>query len=226
MKKPTVFIVEDDLVSAQYLKEILELEGFVIAGIADNGQDAVDRLRDSSADIVLMDIVLKGVMTGSEAALILKQANPVCKIIFLTAYADEEMIEYALDAEAIAYLMKPYREKEIIATLRMAVQDHSKRSPPHTHIPLRHGFSYNTEHHRLEQFGTEVPLSKNKQKLIGILALNHDTVVSNTQICMEIWGATGHSASLRSLISRFKVTIGEEIITNANGFGYMVSSHA
>ncbi len=225
MKKGTIFIVEDDLVSAQYLKEILEVEGFEILGIADDGQDALDRLRSCPVDIVLMDIILKGVMTGSEAALILKQMHPSCKVIFLTAYADEEMIEYALDAKAAAYLMKPYREKEIIATIQIVMkQDQPKEVPNTTKIQLKNEFVYDMEKHTLRKEGKLIPLSEKKRRLIEILAKNRDRVVSNEELYMYIWQEPKSNGSLRSLISRFKDQVGTEIITNVNSLGYMVTS--
>ena len=224
MEKHTVFIVEDDLISAQYLKEILETEGFKVRGIADDGQEALKQLKACSVDIVLMDIILKGAMTGSEAAVILKQMHPACKIIFLTAYADEEMIEYALDAQAIAYLMKPYREKEIIATVRMALKERNTTPTDESIIPLKQNFSYNTKQHCLEKEGKEIPLSSNKRKLIEILAKNKNHVVSNRQLSIHIWDEPGHNSNLRSLISRLKKTVGCELVTNANGLGYMIAS--
>ncbi len=225
MKKGTLFIVEDDLLSAQYLKEILELEGLKILGIADNGKEALDRLRGCPVDIVLMDIILKGVMTGSEAAIILKRMHPSCKIIFLTAYADEEMIEYALDAKAAAYLMKPYREKEIIATIQMVLeQDQPKKVHDITKIPLKNNYIYDTQKGVLMRGETVIPLSEKKIKLIEILAKNRDNIVSNQQLYLYIWGESKSDGSLRSLISRFKEHIGDNIITNANGLGYMVTS--
>ncbi len=224
MEKHSLFIVEDDLISAQYLKEILEAEGFKVKGIVDNGKEALRQLKACSVDIVLMDIILKGVMTGSEAAVILKQMHPACKIIFLTAYADEEMIEYALNAQAIAYLMKPYREKEIIATVRMALQGRDAPPIDESIIPLKHNFSYNIKQHCLEKKGEEIPLSSNKRKLIEILAKNKNHVVSNRQLSIYIWDEPGHDSNLRSLISRLKKTIGCELVTNANGLGYMIAS--
>jgi DNA-binding response OmpR family regulator len=225
MKKGTIFIVEDDLVSAQYLKEILEVEGFEILGIADNGQDVLDRLRNCPVDIVLMDIILKGAMTGSEAALKLKQMHPSCKIIFLTAYADEEMIEYALDAKAAAYLLKPYREKEIIATIQMVLKQDQPKEPPNiTIIQLKSGFIYDMEKHTLSKEGRAIPLSDKKRKLIEILAKNKNRVVSNEELYMYIWQEPKNNGSLRSLISRFKDQVGTEIITNVNSLGYIVTS--
>jgi len=221
MKKATVYIVEDDLISSQYLWEILEMEGFDVLGHADNGPEALDKLDTVCADIVLMDIILKGPMSGSEAAIRLKQSHPNCKIIFLTAYADEEMIEYALDAQAVAYLMKPYREKEIIATIRMALQASDKHSPPKS-IPLKEGFSWNTETGMLEHNSTPIPLSEKKQQLIALLIRHRNSVVSNEQISLHIWGEDTGTSRLRSLISRIKDQLGTDLITNANGLGYMI----
>jgi len=225
MKHATIFIVEDDLVSAHYLKEVLEAEGYIVTGIADNGEDAIERLKQKCVDIVLMDIILKGSTSGSETAILLKREYPACKIIFLTAYADEEMIENAVNAKAVAYLIKPYREKEILATIKLALQQKNRRDVSDKSIRLKNNFVYNTEKNRLEKNGREVPLSPKKQKLITLLAKNKNHVVSNEQLSLQIWGDNENSGRLRSLISRFKKKIGSDIITNANGLGYMVTSY-
>ncbi len=224
MKKGTIFIVEDDLVSAQYLKELLELEGFTVAGIADNAHDVLEKLGKCSVDVVLMDIMLKGGMSGAETAVLLKQMHSECKIIFLTAYADEEMVEYALDAKADAYLLKPYREQEITATIKIVLNDPSKKLNNKDNIKLKDGFVYDFTRDIFLKNGIEIPLSEKKHTLIKILAHNKDSVVSNEQLCISIWGETKHDSNLRSLVSRFKSTIDDDIIINANGRGYMIRS--
>ena len=225
MKKGTLFIVEDDLVSAQYLREILEEEGFEIAGVADSAEGALEQLSGCPVDIVLMDIILRGALSGSEAAVMLKQRYSECRIIFLTAYADDEMIEYALDAQAAAYLMKPYREKEIIATVKMVLKQDRPHAPNDTkEIHLTKGFIYDLEKHLLKNDQGTIPLSPKKLKLIEALVTHKDSVVSNEQLSMAIWDEPQSDSNLRSLISRFKERVGEDIITNANGLGYMVTS--
>lgn len=223
MKSATVFIVEDDLVSAQYLREILETEGLEVIGTANNARKALEMLKNRCADIVLMDIILEGPMSGSEAAIILKQRYSQCQIIFITAYADEEMIEYALDAKASAYLMKPYREKEILATIQMVLnQNRPKHAEPETEIYLKDDLLFDTQKHLLRRGQHIIPLSEKKLRLIEILVKNRNSIVSNEQLYLYIWGEPMSDGSLRSLISRFKDNIGEDIITNANGLGYMV----
>lgn len=124
-KKKTVFIVEDDLLSAEYLKEILIKENYDVFDIVDTGEEAVQKCKTIQPDILLMDIMLKGQLSGSEAAVEIKHFHPECKIIFLTAFAEPEMVDYAERSKAYAYLMKPYREKEILATIRVILtQDH------------------------------------------------------------------------------------------------------
>ncbi len=223
-KNNRIFIVEDDLISAQYLREILEQEGFDVIGSSDTAEGAIEKLRECNVDLVLMDIVLKGAMTGSEAALRLRKMHPECKILFLTAYADDEMIDYAVEANAFAYLMKPYREREIIATIKTALAQPEKKNPSDEKIVLKNGFVFDRVKKRLEKDGYELPLTPTKLKLIEILALNKNSIVSNEQLAMHIWNKPKDNSTLRSLITRFRITIGDDIITNVNGMGYTISA--
>ncbi len=228
MKTMRIFIVEDDLVSAEYLKTILEKENSEIIGIADNGNDAIDALKTCGADLVLMDIILKGKLTGIETALTLKRMHPECKVIFLTAYADQEMVDSAVNVRASAYLMKPYREKEIIATIRMALhQEHNteKNMPTaKSYIPLQHGYGFDLRHDRLVQDGSIVPLSQTMLKMIRLLSSNHDNVIPTETLSTYIWNEQKSNSTLRSLINRFRKTVDEEIIINVNGVGYLLKS--
>jgi len=122
-EKKRVFIAEDDLLSAEYLKQILQKAGYEVSGVADNAEETIEECKRSRPDAILMDIMLKGRVTGTEAALEISRTLPSCKIIFITAYAEKEMIEYAEMSKAYAYLMKPYREKEILATIELLAKN-------------------------------------------------------------------------------------------------------
>ncbi len=225
-EKKRVFIAEDDLLSAEYLKQILQKAGYEVLGIADNAEDTVKECKKSKPDAILMDIMLKGRITGTEAALQLSRIIPSSKIIFLTAYAEKEMIEYAEMSKAYAYLMKPYREKEILATLKVALTHDGKveEGLKTGLIELKNGFFFDTLNHRLMKNGKEVPLTSKKLKLIELLAKNKNSTVSNEQICLEVWREIKSDNTLRSLIHRFRNAIGDDIITNVNGVGYTVSA--
>ena len=220
--KKSLFIVEDDLLSAQYLKEILEKEGFEILGTASSGEEALQKLRSCAVDLVLMDVMLKGAMSGSEAAVRLRSMHPSCRIIFLTAYADEEMIDSAVDAKAFAYLMKPYREAEIVATIRMALSQPIEKEGSDDAVILKEGYVFYKKERKLEYDGRMVPLSEKKLRLLEILVENRGSVVPNEQLSLYIWGEPKSNSTLRSLINRFRNLVDDELVTNVNGIGYAI----
>ena len=225
-KKTTIIIVEDDLLSAEYLKEMLLKEGYEVPAIVESGEEAVHSCKVIEPDIVLMDIMLKGTLTGSEAALQIKQFCSRCKIIFVTAYADVEMVDYAVQSKAYAYLMKPYRKKEILATIKVALTHELNDSYDNLHVnrngtvELVNGLVFNLLERRLYKEGKEVPLSEKKLRFIELLAENRNSTVSNEQICNVLWGEYKCDATLRSLIHRIRTATGYDMIENINGVGY------
>lgn len=224
-KSKSILIVEDELISAEYLKEILENEGYRVVNIVDTAEEAISQYKFYHPDVVLMDIMLKESISGSEAALKIKQYNREAKIIFLTAYATDEMLEYAVEAEAYGYLMKPYREEEILATIKLAfihVHEGEEQLSNVEKIVLKNDFVYDMQQKRLMKNGREVPLGKTKLRLIEILAKNKNTTVSHEQLCAFVWGGQRSDETLRSLIHRIRGIIGNEMIKNINGVGYEI----
>ncbi|MEA2073898.1 MAG: response regulator [Campylobacterota bacterium] len=225
---PNILIVEDELIAAEYLKEILQQNGFNVLDIIDNGKEAKEKIPLLKPDIVLMDIMLKDNISGSEVALYLKQVMPDLAIIFLTAYADNEMVEYAIEANSYGYLMKPYNEKEIVNTLKviMARIENSTALPNENpnEIQINKELLFNIKSRKLLQNSVEVKLGKNGVSLIEILCKNINATVSNEQISMHVWGEVKNDVTIRTQIHRMKEKIGESIIQNVNGVGYMIES--
>jgi len=223
--KNTIFIVEDDLLSAEYLKEFLIKANYDVLDIVDTAEEAVQKCKTLKPDILLMDIMLKGQMSGSEAAVEIEHFHSGCKIIFLTAFAEQEMIDYAVESKAYAYLLKPYREKEILATLKIILmQDHISPEEEPDLIHLKNNFIFDSKHRRLYKGDQEIPLSLKKLKLIELLAKNKNNTVSNEQISMHIWDEMKSNSTIRSLIYRFRSEINDDIISNANGVGYSINT--
>ncbi len=222
--RKSVLIVEDELISAEYLKEILVDAGYQVVDIVDNAEAAIRQYKMMTPDLVLMDIMLKGSISGSEAALQIKQYDSEAKIIFLTAYATAEMLDYAVAAEAYGYLMKPYREEEILATIKLLFAHGHEGKDVHIDesIVLKNGYLYDVRKNRLMKDGEEVSLGKTKLRLVEILARNKNTSVSNEQICTFVWGSYRSDETLRSLIYRLRSIIGAEMIKNINGVGYEI----
>ena len=221
-----ILIVEDEFISAEYLKELLEKEGYEVVDVVDNGTEAIEKCKTMKPDVILMDIMLKGQMSGCEAAVAIYQKyKHSCEIIFLTAYSSSEMINYATDAHAYGYLMKPYREEEILATLKL-LSVHEERTETEENqekIELGHDYLFDTKLNRLFAKDKEIPLGRKPLKLIELLAKNKNSSVSHEQICHYIWGGNKSNATLRSLIHRIRTTVYNDFIVNINGLGYRIN---
>lgn len=218
-----VLIVEDELIPANYLKKVLLSEGYDVLGIAVKGADAIRMALEKKPDIILMDIMLSDGVSGSDAALAINAKLPECKIIFLTAYAEEQMLDMAAQAKAYAYLVKPYREKEIIATLKLAVLQKSAL-PTLTHTELAFEYRFEHESARLFKNHSEVALGPVALRLIALLCRTPQSSVSMPSIMQHVWGNEVSPQTLRSLIHRIRELTHKELILNVNKSGYKINA--
>ncbi|MCH9814272.1 MAG: response regulator [Epsilonproteobacteria bacterium] len=221
-----ILIVEDERIPAEFLKKVLLQDGFEVAGICDTGEKAIAEAIRVKPDVIFMDIMLKDHISGAEAAL--KISNSIeTKIIFLTAYSDDEMIEYALDAGAVNYLIKPYKEKQIQAALQLAL-GHTKPMQTKTRekgmVLLQNDYTFDTIQNRLYHQDKEVNLGRQTLKLLTYLVEHKNKTVSLHDLTTYVYGKNRETSSIRTLIFRLKKTLGSEIITNVSGIGYKIST--
>ncbi len=227
MNEIKAIIVEDELIAAEFLKEFLEQNSVEVIDIIDNGKEAIKVCIEKQPDVIFMDIMLRDNISGSEAALVISKKSDA-KIIFLTAYVDSEMVDYAVESHAAAYLTKPYNEAQIIATLRLvtAAQSNAPKSlePQPEEIYLKDGYVFHTKQKRLLKHSKEIELGPKSLKLLELLCLQPNISISNEQICMHVWEELVNDKTLRSLLFRIRSATHEELIKNVSGTGYMVQS--
>lgn len=118
-----LLIVEDELLIAEDLKRRLERRGYEILGVHTRAEDAIDSLKDAGADLILMDIRLDGQMDGIEAAGIIREEFQL-PVVFLTSHADGDTLVRAGRSHPFGYLVKPFQEDELHATISMALFRH------------------------------------------------------------------------------------------------------
>ncbi|MEA1954409.1 MAG: response regulator [Campylobacterota bacterium] len=228
MNRLKIIIVEDELIAAEFLKEILEETGAEVIDIIDTGKEAIEICNKKKPDVIFMDVMLSDRISGCEAAVEIYQQTPESKIIFLTAYIDEEMIDYAAQSNAVSYLTKPYNKEQIIATLKLVTtrRDSIKKPLPKKadKIYLKNGYIYQTQQNRLLKNNKEVELGPTGLKLIELLSTQPDISISNVQISMYIWGKEVNDKTLRSLMFRIRTATDAELVKNVSGTGYMIQS--
>jgi len=117
-----ILIVEDQWIEANDLQLILEGAGFEVTGIARSVQQALVLLDEQRPDMVLLDIFLKGNLTGIDLAKTL--ADKKIPFIYLTANSDANTLEAAKSTQPFGFLVKPYRERDILVALDIARYRH------------------------------------------------------------------------------------------------------
>ena len=122
-KNGKILVVEDEKILAIGLKRKLEIMGYTVTGTATSGSEAIEKAGKELPDLVLMDIVLKGDMDGIDTAQQIINLYNI-PIIYLTAYADEEILKRAMVTEPYGYLTKPFKETELKANIEMALYKH------------------------------------------------------------------------------------------------------
>ena len=117
---PKIMLVDDDYTMKLELEAMLTSMGYDVVGQADSGEQAIEMARDLKPDVILMDIVMPGHMDGISAAEKIRLELDVA-IVFLTGYGDPEYVERAKQVEPFGYVMKPFIEEEIRASVEIAL---------------------------------------------------------------------------------------------------------
>ncbi len=127
MSKYNILVVEDESIVSKDIQQSLKKLGYNIAGSAATGEKAIEIAHETNPDLVLMDIMLKGDMSGIETAEKIKASLGI-PVIYLTAYADENTLSKAKVTEPYGYIIKPFKEIDLHTSIEMALYKHSKEA--------------------------------------------------------------------------------------------------
>lgn len=120
-----VLVVEDEALIRLDLTEMLHEEGYVVAGEAGDGEQAVLQARALRPDLVIMDVKMPKVDGIAAATSIVEER--IAPVVMLTAFSQRELIEQARDAGAMAYLVKPFARHELVPAIELAVSRFAER---------------------------------------------------------------------------------------------------
>jgi two-component system, response regulator PdtaR len=120
MPDKKIFIVEDEPIVAMTLEDTLAQLGYVVAGTATNGRDALEQIGETHPDLILMDIRIEGELDGIETAEKVTTLYHI-PVVYLTAHSDEKTLERAMATQPHGYLLKPFRTRELYSTIEIAL---------------------------------------------------------------------------------------------------------
>ncbi len=113
-----ILVAEDETIIRLDLKELLERSGFEVCAEARDGVEAVELARSERPDLAVLDVKMPR-LDGIEAARRILDERPI-PIVMLTAYGQDELVSRALEAGVFGYLVKPFREQDLLPAIRTA----------------------------------------------------------------------------------------------------------
>lgn len=124
MKITRLLVVEDEFITGADLQSELIEMGYDVPLVVDSGEDAIDQAGIIRPDAILMDITLRGKLTGIEAAGVIRERYTI-PIIFLTAHSDDPTFQKAIRTEPFGFIIKPYEPHNLRTSIEMALFKHS-----------------------------------------------------------------------------------------------------
>lgn len=120
MQKTKILVVEDESIVARDIRNMLLGLGYEVSAVVPGAKRALQIARQKRPDLVLMDIMLQGEITGVEAAEKMYTELNI-PVVYLTAYADSTTVQEAKKAEPFGYIIKPFEERELQTTIEIAL---------------------------------------------------------------------------------------------------------
>jgi DNA-binding LytR/AlgR family response regulator len=122
LRKVNILIVEDELIIAEDLKDILEGQGYNVIGIAISAREALQIIEEKTVDLALLDIKIKGGKDGIELGKEIREHYRI-PFVFLTSHVDASTLSRAKETFPYGYLVKPFHENDIHATIEVALSN-------------------------------------------------------------------------------------------------------
>lgn len=218
-----ILIVEDD----PSISDLLEMN-FSVAGYccdaANNGKDALERIRRNAYDLAVLDIMLPGI-DGFE--LFQDMQEKQIPIIYLSAKSDTHSKVKGLKMGAEDYITKPFDVLELLVRVEKVLQRYQKKQREHRQTIYQIGdVTVREQEHMVLQNGVPVELKPMEYALLLMLVKHPNMVFSREQLLDEVWGEAylGESRTVDNHIAilRKKLNWGDTIVT-VHRIGYKLA---
>ena len=189
-EKPTILVVDDELEILRAVRSGLTAQGYSVT-TAQDGEDALRKATTEAPDMVILDLILPGSMSGLDVCQRLREWSAV-PILILSALGQERQKVAALDQGADDYLTKPFGMGELTARVRAALRRYQSSHAPANEPPAlfqsdRLTVDYARRVVRKEE--QELRLTPLEYSILRHLTLNADRVLTHRQLLTSVWGA-------------------------------------
>ncbi len=222
MDKIRILLIEDEKMIAENLKSVIENFGYEVVDIVDTAEDALEVAFDTSIDIVVSDIEIRGLTDGIEVSKILQNTYNL-PIIFTTAYNDEEKIKRASDVvNMVGYLVKPIRIDELDTMIKIAISKYQileKRKMK----SINDVYKYDFTNKKIFENDEEIVLTRNESILLSLLVNSMGDILAYDAVNTAIWkDKKGSDVARRQLIHRLKSKLEKIDIASEKGVGIYI----
>jgi two-component system KDP operon response regulator KdpE len=181
-----ILVVDDEERMVRFIRLNLEHDGFQ-AVEAFNGQQAMDRLRETLPDLVLLDVMLPDI-DGFEVLRLIRESNDV-PVIMLTAKGEEDDRVQGLELGADDYVTKPFSPRELVSRVRAVLRRiDSARSQSSGAIEVDERLKIDFDRREVWVEGELIKLRPTEYRLLYHLVQNAGWVISHDQILAKVWG--------------------------------------
>ena len=116
----TVLIVDDSLFMRKLIRRMMENAGYQVVGEAENGEGCIEKYQELRPDVVTLDMTMQG-MGGLQALRQLIHIDPMVKVVMISSLGQETIIKNAITMGAKAFIVKPFKERHILAVLNKVI---------------------------------------------------------------------------------------------------------
>jgi len=181
-----ILIVDDEARMRRFIRMNLELEGYQVIE-ADNGLAALERIRQYTPDLIIMDVMMPQ-MDGFETLKLLREISTV-PVILLTVKDDEEDKIYGLGLGADDYVTKPFSPRELSSRVNAVLRRAEWPAPtPRTVLKIDDRLSVDFNRHQVIVDGERIDLRPTEYRLLNHLIQNAGWVVPHDTLLAKVWG--------------------------------------
>ncbi|NOY98729.1 MAG: response regulator transcription factor [Chloroflexi bacterium] len=240
---PNILVVDDEPVARNSLTDILRLEGYNVASVAD-GQSAIEHVRNRYVDLMIVDLRMPGI-GGLEVINIVNEISPDTEIVLLTAFASTESAVEALRLRIHDYLLKPASPGQILNSVRLGLSrreaklraregytsdTHPDEDERVTVLELKDGTVIDLSRRLIRYKKQNVHLTPAEGRLLRIFLENVGRVFTHRELVLLVQGyeTAQHEAPeiLRPLVSRLRHKVRQipslaNSVVSVRGTGYV-----